>query len=226
MVGLLMTLKAHKVYIASVLLFVGQLEELPPDFNHTEAAAIRRLVPGPRGWITAGVLKQLRSLGGSESLKDVATTVAAAKARVSRFEAGGRLCVLARGAALSCLSCASTDASLARLAWFHAWRDRSFLGILARAALNVQALQRSLPSVPQWVLKTGWQKFVAELLYNRSHVPADLVATTHLRRRLDRWPLQLLPGRRLAPAVRILELVGRRCQPRVWAAALRLWCDG
>ena len=42
-VGLLMSIKAYRVYIASVLLFVGQLVPLPPDFRHTEALACRRL---------------------------------------------------------------------------------------------------------------------------------------------------------------------------------------
>ena len=52
------------------------------------------------------------------------------------------------------------------------------------------------------------------------------MAATHLRRRLDRWALQVLPGHRLDRAMRASRLIAAHCHPRVWAAYLRALCNG
>ena len=49
--GLLLTLQVCQIYIASVLKFVVQLEDLPADFVAQEQKAIRAPLPGPSDWI-------------------------------------------------------------------------------------------------------------------------------------------------------------------------------
>ena len=53
--GLCLTMQAYRVYVWSVLLFVAQLEDLPPNFSDFELKACRALLPGPRGWISFAV---------------------------------------------------------------------------------------------------------------------------------------------------------------------------
>ena len=88
-VGPLVTLKAYRVYIASVLLFVGQFEDLPEDFRKNECQACRVLFPGPNYWMTPKCLKELRTLCFPNEFSDAYTTVQAAKAWVTKWEANG-----------------------------------------------------------------------------------------------------------------------------------------
>ena len=121
--GVMLTMQAYQVYIASVLLFLGQLEELPADFGLHERRACMHLFPGPKDWITAGCLKELRTLGFPRELKDVQSSVQASKARVVRFEDEGRLRIRERARTLKALACDGLDHSLAREVWWNRWRD-------------------------------------------------------------------------------------------------------
>ena len=44
--------------------------------------ACKHRCPGPRDWITADALRELRALGFPEAMKDLESTAVAAKARV------------------------------------------------------------------------------------------------------------------------------------------------
>ena len=48
----------------------------------------------------------------------------------------------------------------------------------------------------------------------------------HLRRRLDSWQLQLLPGHRLVRALGLLRGASKAATPRLFAATLRMLCNG
>ena len=84
--GLHMTLRAYRIYMMSVLLFVTQLEDPPEDFSAREQAACRRLFPGPTHWISPSFLQQLSMLGFPCSLPNLHDTATAAKSRVFRNE--------------------------------------------------------------------------------------------------------------------------------------------
>ena len=74
------------------------------------------------------------------------------------------------------------------------------------------------------MVRRQWQRACCELLQPaRAH--ADAVFR-HLRRRLERWQIQILPGRRLEHARRAMDEICGACQPRVCAALVRAWCNG
>ena len=51
-------------------------------------------------------------------------------------------------------------------------------------------------------------------------------AFIHLRRRLDRWNLCILPGHRPARAEKAMRIIGKQLTPKVLAAYIRLICNG
>ena len=113
--------------------------------------------------------------------------------------------------------------SLAHTAWCAGWISRSFLHILSRAAgLSRMRIREQAASADWTQRRAGWQCKMTSLFAG----PSRGQAHRHLRRRLDRWPLAVLPGHRVDRATRILEVLGRRSVPRVQAALLRTWCNG
>ena len=220
--GLLLTLKAFTVYVASVLLFVGQLEELPDSFSDIETRACRRLFPGPKDWITADGLRELKSLHFPSELKDIESTIVAAKARVSRFEAAGKLNIQNRAFAMQALTCRSLETSFLRLGWFGNWRNSSLVLNLHRAAVRADTLRQHQVAASHTLGQKNWQKQTASLIYGTPRAGA----LTHLRRRLDHWRLKVSPGLRVNRALRVLQVISNECQPRVRAATFRLFCNG
>ena len=95
-----MTIRAYATYMVAVLLFVGQLEAIPTDFDDIEARACRRLFVGPYRWILPEVLKQLKAMHFPVELKCAKTLSVVARSRVLRMENrqhGGLRCVSASG---------------------------------------------------------------------------------------------------------------------------------
>ncbi len=82
--GLHYTSVAYNVYIASLLGFLLQLEVLPDAWVSVEAAALRRLVPGPAKWILPADLHALRSHHGlPQEFADMQEVSVAAKFKVA-----------------------------------------------------------------------------------------------------------------------------------------------
>lgn len=203
---------------------MGQFEPLPPDFPAWESRACAALLPGPRGWTLVPCLQQLPFLGFPQRLTSISHAVLAAKARVVRFEAAGALDVHSRDARLRTACLASETGSLARLAWLTSWHEFLACHQLAQADAQVwhtSGARHSLPPLPS--IRTGWQGRLTKLLRANQDEHA---ASTHLRRRLDRWELPLLPGHRLPRAIALLAHLARVAPPRVWAAQFRLLCNG
>ena len=70
---------AYRIFIAPVLSFINQLDALPSAFEAAESKACEALFPGGRGWMTAGCLKQLKTLGFPAELPDLRCSGLAAK---------------------------------------------------------------------------------------------------------------------------------------------------
>ena len=117
------------------------------------------------------------------------------------------------------------NATLAREAWLDSWRDQAFIFQLARADADLhRRLVSSPPPGLRMDVREGWQQLVTIACRSSTRI----LAYRHLRRLLDRWNVHVLPGRRVARAIRHLRLLGCHCSPRVQAAYLRTifngWC--
>ena len=222
--GFLLTVQAYQIYISSVLQFVLQLEPLPDDFEAEERWAVQSLFPGPTAWMLPRCLKDGRSIHLALPLADVPAIATAAKIRVCRFEnqmcGGLRVRDRARRCSQKLLRCAG---SLEHIGWCRQWCRNSFLTHLSEAQDKWRSISRSLP-LDELDLddRKGFQHRITPLFRS---APAGS-AILHLRRRLDRWPMELLPGYRPNRARHVLQLLEERASPKVQAAYLRTICDG
>ena len=69
--------------------------------------------------------------------------------------------------------------------------------------------------------RKSWQRECLKII----HVPAPDGVFRHLRRQLDRFALQTLPGHRVHRAVNVLQHLSPLVPPRVWHALLRSLLD-
>jgi hypothetical protein len=222
--GMLLTLQAYQVYINSVLQFVAQFEDLPEEFDRHERKAVQALFPGPTGWMTPSFLKDSAYWGFPCALVDARSVADAAKARVAYLEnhAFGGLHVQSR--ARSLLAETGTNITLRHLGWVQGWAKNSFLCTLDRAREKFAAMVPSSALQGKGLAcREGWQKRARPLF---SSCPSGS-ALVHCRRRMDRWTtLTTLPGHRASRVCSILQVLGKRSNPRVQAAYLRTVCDG
>ena len=174
-------------------------------------------------------LRRLRDIGFPVELPDIRARCTAAKARVCRFEnrQHGGLRVQERTVRLQQAVAAAAGRPRAQ-AW-RAWLDNLFLFQLARAETALKAECARPPCSPSLYLPSasgidhvGWQARATKLLRARP----DGAAFYHLRRKLDRWSLPTLPGRRVARVVSTFKTLATHAPPRVLAAALRTVCNG
>ena len=84
--GLFLTSLAYSVYIASVLMFLLQLDELPARWQGVEASAFRALVPGPGVWCLPVDLHHLDHFGLPYAFLDVQALSPVIKFRVACCE--------------------------------------------------------------------------------------------------------------------------------------------
>ena len=70
--------------------------------------------------------------------------------------------------------------------------------------------------------RSKWQRACYQVL-RPAHADGAL---RHLRRRLDRWDVKILQGRRVGRAVLALRALSTQVPPRVLAAVLRAQCNG
>jgi exonuclease III len=226
--GMFVTLQAYQVYVASVLSFVGQLEPLPPHFKEHETKAVKALFPGPTGWMSPAALKSLKTIGFQAELPDLGTRCTAAQARTYRHEnaAQGGLKIRARHKALV----RRLSAFPPHFRW-RGWIENNFIYTLNAAAVKLKAAETKLCTVNSILhrgsameqQRIGWQARANRILRD-AHPTGDLVM--HLRKRLDRWHIDILPGHRVARAVTALSELSRSAPPRVFAAVLRALCNG
>jgi len=155
----------------------------------------------------------------------------AAKVRVFRWEnvAAGGLHARRRAHALRS-AFVSVDCPV-RKRFLQDWLDRSFVVKVADGqALAYQTAQAQGVDFPGLFLdsegnpidKRLWQRTAFRFFSENRAV----VQHNHLRRKLDLWPLDLLPGRRVARALSVLRAIGSLCPPKVWAAYFRCLLRG
>ena len=82
--GLQLSTWAYRIYIHSLLGFVAQLCEPPPDLMDHFRAALRRMIPGPGNWISDKDLTNLTEFGFKVEFPHPLWMPMAAKIRVLR----------------------------------------------------------------------------------------------------------------------------------------------
>ena len=250
--GLQLTLRAYRIYVASVLSFFLQLEPLPMQFLEYEKQALRRLAPGPMHWTNPAVMHNLSSIGFPIDMIDLEVISVAAKSRICRQDnpAEGGLRIRERARNLRrCLDNAQDE----HAAWCFTWVPQSFIFNVERgdnivqAQLEARTAAGDLPTQHNtWetamhrqrgevrdeaesdsdrdsTLKPpSWQAVAAALMRRPTLQPAKEL----MCRRLQHLRLRTLPGRRADRMVSILQRANKLVAPRVVAAFLRTTCDG
>jgi len=125
--GLNMSLRAYRVYMVSVLLYVAQLERLPSDWSQRETTLVRRLFPGPMWWIKADIFHNTTVLGYKWNLPKLQHLSLAVMHRVYHTAdwRNGGLRVAARARQLRHTLQVNPD--LDQWQWLLGWQQRGFL---------------------------------------------------------------------------------------------------
>ena len=236
--GLTLSTVAWNVHVLPTMMFVAQLDALPTAWASFEAAAFRRLVPGPGQWCVPADLHRLDVAFGLKVAFHNATPRSwAAKCRVARWEAArtGGLQVVDRARALRQLAVSSGEPAL-RASWAH-WLDNVFVlqldsAVAAAAAAGVRtrdvestiAQDAPRPWSPE-VLATIRRQFQRKAAVLLDPLPPGYAERT-MRRRLDRWSIVPFPCVRARRALAVLHRLRNVVPPRVLAALLRTWWNG
>lgn len=226
--GLHITLQAYRVYVMSVLTFVAQLVAPPPEWEQTERQACQILFPGPTGWMTPPCLKGLKLLGMPMELPQLPAIAQAAQCRVCRYENAthGGLHITTRTARLDSLfsSCPLHD----RVDMWGPWPRHTVLhqihhrnaDLLQQDPTYEVTKKRAGQNVDKH--RTSWQR----ACYATLRTSYKVEVARHMRRRLDRWHIPLLPGKRYCRVTLLLKGLAKKTPPRIPAAVLRCLCNG
>jgi hypothetical protein len=236
--GLHFTSVAYNVYITSVLGFLLQLEVLPEEWPACEAAALKRLVPGPARWVRPQDLHTLRQHHGMpHEFADMQVTSRAARFRVAYREAApsGGLAVVRAVRRLDSLY-ASSDFIVRGGRW-RSWFMHSQYHNLADAMGEMQAKGISLSSVEADLGANAPRPHTSaqekRLVHGVQKAARQALARTlpsapeaRMRAKLERWDLPVFPRLRAERAVAVTARLRKLAPPRVLAAVLRTWYNG
>jgi len=241
--GAAYTAELYRIYIASTLLYVGQLEDLPQNWPEHERQLIQILFPGPYRWLPAEIAKEMHSWGMPKGLAYMDTQVLAAKLRVATWENAkhGGLQLARRERQLEDMIRAS-EAVTMRAKWDD-WFSRSFVVVLQRAVrragqdgVSDHRVQTSImlkhPELPEAECRrrrrVEYQRTARHLLEAARQQARDLRLAWVWRRRLSRWNIAMYPRVRVAVLQTNLALLKQAVPPRVIAATIRSalngWC--
>ena len=228
---------AYAVYIVPVILFVAQLDGLPPNWATVEKAALRNLLPGPASWFTVDAARGLRCLGLPKGFADLSILHRAIQSRVATMEGAsqGGLNVIHRARALTEQWTQCTF--LARKATWNTWFQAAYLfqlrdaihhcaskGITKRVLEDELAGHIPRPHTPEMrqSIRRRWQKTVWKRLC------PDYLPTVHLfmEKRLGRWPLGIFPRIRAGRAMKVYAALQGYVPCRVLASLLRTHWNG
>jgi len=229
--GMCVTLSALRVYVLPLASFLLQLEPLPQNWPSEEMKLVNTLFPGARGWTAPVLMRSLREIGFSNAMPDMRSMAVGAKYRVHRWEDARHGGLRVRRRLRSITATRTGSIYIVRTAHWRSWFEDNFFAQLQRAQqeladmagarnLTIEALMQGTSTSP--TPREHWQKRSSQLL--RQPDPAGI--EIHLRRRLDRWEMQLPQGRRVDRARTSLRRLGPLVPPCVWAAVLKAIMDG
>ena len=238
--GLQFSARAYNVFVFSVLSFVAQLEEPPPEAFESERRALARAAPGPHRWCALADLWNLDSgFGLGFSFRSLTCYAKASQMRVAIWEssAAGGLNLPDKIARVN-RAWASTE-FLGRRSRWASWYHASHVLVLHRALQALSDLHLSPSSVIS-VLSGGalrpWTRTIHEStksstqrwLYARLMEPPSMWAEERVRYKLQRLMLPGIPRIVASRVLRRLRSLSRLVPPRVHAAVLSTiwnrWC--
>ena len=217
--GLFWTITAYKVFVASVLSFVMQLESTLDDLQSRFTTVVRKLFPGPGMWVTPNDLCNLSSWFKFPAQLANPTCVAlAAKLRVIAFV---------------CPNCTARAGELANLhlEWgrrpFPTWHNRAYVKVLSDAEKLLATKAITVKSVHTFISQVKAVSFQAT-----AH---DLIKTnlfsgpsrdSRLRTKLSRFRVSTLLGHLDRVVASRFHLLSSWCPPRILAAVFRTHWNG
>ena len=235
--GTYLTCEAYRIYIASVASFLGQLTNLPADWDDTEKEIISILFPGPYRWLPAEVAHSFGSMGLHRNLADIRLTAWAAKLRVSEYENRRQDGLKVQQRANDLMTKLHHSGQIYMRALWKEWLEDAFISRLQQAREEARAIGITKTTVQAKTLghefrpqgeeeldkcRRGFQNNARKMLEERNKPNME----NTLRKKLSRWQTGLFP-RLLAPRLQHgLQVTGRRGAPRVAAALLRANLNG
>ena len=240
--GLYYCLLVYKVYVVSVLTFIGQLELPPAGWCQDEAQLFRTLIPGPGGglhsWARPDDFYGLRrDFGFPTEAPSLCVTLRSAKFRVAHREgkkAGG----LGRLRWLDRLQEAWRRCEhVVRLGRWAEWFRAPYLQILTDNLRELAAEGITLGAVEERATRT-WAKPITQAQHEEVQRTTQRIAhamlkdreirdpANRLRKKMKELPLSVLPRVAADRAVQFLRCLSTLVPPRVWAANYRTFMGG
>ena len=188
--GLCLNIVAYRIFIASVLTFVMQLEPLSPTTWEAFESSLRRLAPGPGSWATVADLCNLETeCHFKGEFPDPRWTALAAKLRVIN--------TLAKDAKRFRDELLHLQVENGRRP-FPAWHRRCLFGLLASAeaelaeeGITQQEVAKRLRVVPRSA-SVSFQR-CAEQMIRKTYAP-EYFRDARLRSKCFQWKFEVLAG--------------------------------
>lgn len=214
--GLFYNIKVFKPFISSVLTFIMQLEPIPSELHTRYEEALRRLAPGPGGWVTLNDLTNLTSAYSFPlEFPDLRWVADAAKLRV--------IDGLARDCQKKARELEEYQTTYFRRP-FGRWHQRAYFTILSKleTSLSERGITRTEVRRVCASDKSSFQSAAERLI--KKKFSSTYYAESRLRQKMLRWKLDGVPGILERRVLRNFETLRAWCAPRVMAAYFRtLW---
>lgn len=238
--GSMMAVLAYKVYIITVLLFVLQLADLPPEWPMLEQKALQKLLPGPYQWLPMEVAHDLQSLGMPMSVPDLRDMQPAIRLRVYRGLSAHPVQLPLSSMHLRLQHSIRTTDHIGRAAIWASWYGSSFVAKLLAARDEYQQHGWDVNKLEHEIagpIPRPWPRPVAVRVQKLFQKTADkkLCEATNRRhgqleqkldRRLRRWRMHVLPGHRTARVIQAMARLRGKVPPRCLYGVLRAVLNG
>ena len=212
--GLYYNMQAYRTFIATVLSFVMQLAENPPDLDEHFSKAIRTLAKGPGNWITPSDAIHLADCYAFPcSFQDPAMTAMASKLRVIATIAPD---CFQRSKALEMLQIEHGRRP------FPTWHRRCFFSVLARCGDHLKKYGVTVEVVENSQRQSALASFqhISETII-RKKLQKTYFPEARIRQKLAPWKLSGIPAYLERRVLSNLALLREWCPPRVMAVYYR-----
>jgi hypothetical protein len=225
--GMFFSILAHNHHIIPVCTYIAQL--VPPDESITKHLdkIVSKMFPGPGNWITLSIMRSLKHLGFPCQLADLRLVSAAA---MQRYHHNSVLDIKEMATELYLHTNAYRRSSEA-FPELVSWHDGAFAmnimrstGVCADLGVHQDFITSSLSCGKAGGKIISIQKIITVKLHSQRYGKAS--ANNAVRKRLDRWELELNPRVSLELSLHNLQVIGKTCRAAVQAAYFRTLLNG